>query len=140
MEKNTGDFRSSSRKKRLSRLWGWLIGISIFGIIIGVMAVIPYIEYGTFEQKDLGIKMDYPLHWQRIDNPDVGCPVAFAAPKESILDTGIPSVNVTYQNLSGRMLDFDYMTRRSVNQLAKPFAKYLKVLESRPLRLANRPS
>jgi len=134
------DFRRSKRKKLQSRLI-WTFGtIGFILAALAIMASIKVTDWGTFQDKHSRIQMKYPLHWTRNDRPAPGALVVFTAPKETIMDQFIPNLSVTYLPMSGRLSNFTQFTKIASQQMVQLFENQLKVIESRYLRLAGKPS
>ena len=129
-----------SKKRKFSRLFGILIGLGIFLIVIAVMAVIRVTPYNVYKNEVAGIRMKYPAYWKIIDQVSApGLVVAIASPMQTALDTYAENVNVTFQDLD-KPITLPQFSQTAMRQLTGTFKEKVKVLESGPTRLAGRPA
>ncbi len=127
------------KREKQSRFFGCLIAIGIFLIIIGILSLIKVTEYAVYKDAGYGIQIKYPTYWALYDKPEGGAIVAFVVPKEPGMDVFVPNVNVTMNDLSGTFTTQDQFSKTIIRQVTKTFAPYIKVLESKRIKLAGRP-
>lgn len=131
-----------SKKRRVkSILFGILLSVGLLTIIIAILSMIKIVDYSLFQIPQYGIQIKYPTFWRRIDQP--GHPeaiVVFIAPPQSPVDENFANISITYFDLAKDPMTFSRFTQTSIKQLTVTFEGYVKVLESRPFTLNNRPA
>ncbi len=111
-------------------LFGCLISVGIFLIIIAILASIKVTVYLDYQNTAYGFKMKYPGHWTRIDKPEGGAVVAFVSPKESDLDTLLENLNISFHDLSVKPLTLEQFSQMATFQLTVTFGELVTVVTS----------
>jgi len=130
-------FKAKSKKQKKSALYGFLIFLGLFMILIAVMASIKVPVWLDYENPQYGIEMKYPGHWRKIDELPAGAIVAFALLPESPMDFYSPNLNVTFHDTRGQKMSPAQFNKEAIRQLVGLFGGYVKVLVSKPAKLAG---
>jgi serine/threonine-protein kinase len=128
-----------STKKKQSRLFGWLIGLGIFLIVIAIMASIKVTPYAQYKNNAAGIRMKYPSYWKLVDHPE-GAIVAFASPPQTAMDTYSENVNISMQDLSLKPMNLDQFTKTAISQMTGTFKDAVEVVDSGSDELGGYPA
>ena len=131
-----------TKKQKQARLFGWLIFIGMFWIVIAILAVIPVTPYTTYKNQAAGIRLKYPAAWKMIEHPDntPGAIVAFLAPQQTAMDTYAESVNISFQNLEANPMSLGQFTQLAIRQFTGTFIKDIEIVESDSTQLAGQPA
>ncbi|MCK5215058.1 MAG: hypothetical protein KAR05_06860 [Candidatus Omnitrophica bacterium] len=117
------------RYQKQSKLFGILIFVSIFVIIIVVLSAIKVTIYETYISQEHQFKVKYPTHWRLIENPSGEGIVAFLAPKTYELDLFQESVNITTQPVQTTS-SLPRITEKIIMQIIGTFENNVEILVS----------
>ena len=125
-----------------SRLFGVLIGVGVFLIVIAILAVIQVTPYETYKNKAARIQIKYPAYWKLVDHPDnaPGAIAAFVSPPQTALDTYSENANISVQDLSAKPMNLSQFSQLAIRQMTGTFHDEIQVLESDTTQLAGRPA
>jgi hypothetical protein len=130
-------------KKKQNFLFGCLIAISLFVILIVVMANIKVTPLKVYTDPQFKFSLKYPAYWKMVPRPEKGLAlVQFFAPKSSESDEIFENVNIVLVDLSTKpkMMDLNFFTDVTTKQLLGVFGDYVNVLESKQIRMSGMPA
>ena len=138
-----GQTQGISTKQKKSRLFGLLISLGVFLIVIAIMAVIQVTPYAVYQNQAAGIRLKYPAYWKMIDHPENRAIVGFVTPQQNAMDTFYENVNITVYEItavSKTSLSLAQFSQMVIRQLTGTFENEIEVVESDSARLAGRPA
>lgn len=130
-------------RKKKSILFGCLITVSLFAILIVVLANIKITPLKVFKDPQYKFSLKYPTYWRmELRSGDGLALVSFFAPKSSEFDMFAENVNITVQNLGlrPRLRNLDAFTKETVKQLLGTFGEFVNVVESKQIRMGGLPA
>lgn len=129
-----------SRRQKQSRLFGILIGVGVFLIVIAVMAVIPVTPLAVYQNPAAGIRLKYPAAWKLMEKLDApGAIMAVVAPQQTAMDTYAENVNISFQNLPEPM-SLSQFNQLAIRQFTGTFKKDIKIVVAESDRLSGHPA
>jgi hypothetical protein len=132
-------FKALNERRKQSWIYGTVLGVSLFVILLAVLASIKIINYKEYVDVEAGFKMKYPVNWTVIRRPEGGAVVAFVSPKATEWDPYLENVNITIQPLWEPM-DLNKFSEVATKQLTGTFKELIKVQESKRASMAGRPA
>jgi hypothetical protein len=143
MEKNMPEKIQNERsrqRKKLSKLFGFLIFVGVFLIILGVLASIKIIPYNTYTHPGYALEVKYPAYWAYYNRQEKGAVVAFVAPQTDPADNFWENVVITCEDFGGKFTNPGQLNRMIVKQITGTFEGYIKVLGSGNVSLGKLPA
>lgn len=137
-------FRRLEKPQRLSRILGFLIGLGIFIIIIGILGSIRVTPYDIFTspQKDFQIK--YPSYWGVTHNPGVKGvgfgTVSFISPKQSELDMLQENVTILVKPVPAKVSSIEEFSKDTIRVINVIFKEHIKISQSSEIELGGLPA
>ena len=141
MTKISEYFKGMRKSKKQSFQFGCLTAIGLFLILIGILALIPAIDYEIYENQKFGFQMKYPDYWDMLNNEgEEGAIVVFWGPVETVMDKFQTNANVTYVRLSGENPSIEQFSKKAMRQITGTFEGYVQVLNSSRMKVAGLPA
>lgn len=131
------NFRKTSRSRRLSMIFGFMIFVGLILVALGIMATIKVTPYATYTNKKEGFSIQFPAYWKYLPQPATGSVIAFMAPKDSELDYIQENVNVTIKVLNTEMT-MERLSKVIASQITGTFGEQVDVTEMMPITLGGR--
>lgn len=130
-------FWKIERSRRLSIIFGFMIGVGLILVALGIMASIKVTPYATYKNKRDGFSIKFPAYWKVIPHPDGGAIIAFVSPKQNELDTIQDNLNVSIKILPNEMT-LERLSQMIVNQVTGTFGEQVDITQSIPVTLGGR--
>jgi hypothetical protein len=131
------NFRKTSRSRRLSMIFGFMIFVGLIFVTLGIMAKIKVTPYATYTNKKEGFSIKFPAYWKPFPRPAEGSVIAFLAPKDSELDYVQENVNVSIKVLTAEMT-MERLSKVIASQITGTFGEQVDVTEMIPITLGGR--
>ena len=129
--------------KKQNFLFGCLITISLFAILIVILANIKVTPLEVYTDQQFKFSLKYPAYWEMVPRPENGAAlVQFFMPKTSEDDNVAENVNIVLVDLSTnpKMTDIKFFTTVTTKQLLGVFGDYVNVLNSQQIRMSGLPA
>lgn len=131
------NFGKIARSRRLSIIFGTMIGVGVILVILGIMASIKVTPLATYANKKEGFSIRFPAYWKAIKPTGVnGAIIAFLAPKQNDLDMIHENVNVAIKVLP-RAMTTERLTEVIIKQVSGTFGELIDITESIPITIAG---
>lgn len=136
-------FKKLEKPQRLSRLYGYLIGIGLFLILILVLDSIKITVYEIFTSPQGDFQIKYPADWQVVHKPGVEgvgfAVVGFITPRRNQLDAVQENVAILRQHVAEDLRSPEKFNDQMIYLASAFFKEYVEVLESVPITLGGLP-
>ena len=136
-------FKKLEKPQRLSRLYGFLIGIGLFIILIGVLDSIKITRYEMFTSRQGDFQIKYPSYWKVVHNPGlkgVGfAVVSFISPKQNELDQIRENVTIMRQFVPEELRSIEKFSEQQVYLTSAVFKQHIEILQSKPITISGLP-
>lgn len=130
-------------KKKKNILFGCLISISLFVILIVILANIKVTPLKVYTDPQFKFSLKYPAYWRMVPRPEGGAAlVQFFAPKSSEFDRFAENVNIVANHLGlyPKLRNLDAFSKETMRQLLGVFGEFVNVVENKQIRLDGLPA
>lgn len=136
-------FKKLEKPQRLSRIYGFLIGIGLFVILIGVLDSIKITPYSVYTSRRGEFQIKYPSYWTVIHDAGlegVGyADVSFLSPRINNLDALQENVSIVIQHVPEELKSIEKFTEQMVWLTSTVFKEHIEILQSVPITISGLP-
>ncbi|MEW5894827.1 MAG: PsbP-related protein [Candidatus Omnitrophota bacterium] len=130
-------------KKLQNFLFGALITVALVVIVMVILSQIKIIPTKEYHDEQFKFTVKYPAYWPIVVRPQNGMAlVQFSSPKSSEDDKVIENVNISIVDLAlnPKMMDINYFSKITTQQMIGTFGEGLNVLETKSARWSGLPA
>ncbi|MBF0490966.1 MAG: hypothetical protein HQL15_10250 [Candidatus Omnitrophica bacterium] len=96
-------------------------------------------QFSSYHDKQYNFTLKYPVKWEKMEKFQ-GTAVTLRRPKQTALDTFQPNVNITVQEVPGKIATLASFSEAIMKQMKAVFKTNVIVLEDKSCTFADRPA